>query len=308
VTAKAEIVNELEDLGNADVKLVTGYPNIMFSNVDDPIAMRGDLAAFLAAMSGGRREIDSFTGSLQQNIAYDRVREERADGPAYSTQPPAGERADELFLYPLPKFSLARGQRAYVPLFSTEAAAVHLYELNLDDRVRDNRFEPAPTGPQPPLEIWHRVRLTNSGTVPWTTAPAMATRGGALVAQDELAYAAPGGTTTLRITRVSDLSADADEFEIERKPRALEIYGHTYDEITVRGVGEIASHRDEDVTITVTKSLTGAVVSTTPTGRVDRTTQRLFAVNPSSTIRWALPLKARSKVRIEYRYKVYIQV
>jgi len=234
----------------------------------------------------------------------DRLEETRA----YSTAPPTGERVDELFLYPLPKFSLARGQRAYVPLFSLDVAAEHLYELNLDDRVRDNRFQPSATSPQAPLEIWHRVRLANSGAVPWTTGPALATRDGALVAQDELSYAPPGGSSTLRITRVGDLHADADEFEIERKPRALEAYGRVYDEITVRGVAEIASFRDEDVTLTVTKQLTGAVLATTPEGKLDRSAQRLFAVNPSSTIHWSLPLKARGSVRLEYRYKVLIQI
>ena len=64
--------------------------------------------------------------------------------------------------------------------------------------------------------------------------------------------------SSVRITRVSDLNADADEFEVERKPRALEVYGHVYDEITVRGVAEVRSHRDEDITLTVTKSLTGS--------------------------------------------------
>jgi hypothetical protein len=136
----------------------------------------------------------------------------------------------------------------------------------------------------------------------------MATRGGAIVAQDALDYAAPGGTSTLRITRVSDLHADADEFEVERKQRALEAYGHVYDEITVRGVAEVTSYRDEDITLTVTKALTGAVMTTAPTAKVDRSAQRLFAVNPSSTIHWSLPLKARGKLRLEYRYKVLIQV
>ena len=294
VTAKAEVINELEDIESADVRLVTGYPNIAWSAVDDPIAMRGDLAAFLAAM-----------GSLRQNIAYDRM---EASAPVYSPSPPAGERADELFLYPLPKFSLPRGQRAYVPLFSVDCAAEHLYELDLDDRVRDDRIDSNRGGSQPPLEIWHRVRLTNAGTVPWTTAPAMATRGGAIVAQDELAYAAPGATSTLRITRVSDLRADADEFEVERKPRALEVHGRAYDEITLRGVAEITSFRDDDVTVTVTKSLTGTVTLTTPDGKVEKLGQRLNAVNPSSTIRWAIPLKARSKASVGYRYTVYVQI
>ena len=305
VTAKAEIINELEDLDGADVRLVTGYPNVAFSGVEDPIAMRGDLAAFLAALGarGGARELRNSV--MSQSIALDELREA---APAYSTQPPAGERADEMFLYPLPNFSLARGRRAYVPLFSVDAAAEHLYELNLDDRVRDDRFEPTPGAAQAPLEIWHSVRLANSGTVPWTTAPAMATRGGALVAQDVLSYAAPGATTKLRITRVTDLLAEADEFEIARKPRAVEVYGHVYDEITVRGVAEVASFRDEDVTVSVTKNLTGEVLSTTPEAKVDRSAQRLFAENPTSVLHWSLPLKARSKITLEYRYKVLIRI
>jgi hypothetical protein len=42
--------------------------------------------------------------------------------------------------------------------------------------------------------------------------------------------------------------------------------------------------------------------------RWSRTTQRLAAVNPSSTIRWSVPLKAHGKLKLEYRYKVLIRV
>lgn len=50
LSAKAEIINELEDMDHVLVNLITGFPNLQFADVTDPMALRGDLAGFLSSL------------------------------------------------------------------------------------------------------------------------------------------------------------------------------------------------------------------------------------------------------------------
>src|SRR5258706_1176002 len=58
ISAKAEVIDEAEELAGATLQFVTGYPNLKFAHVADPLALRGDLEAFLNALGG--------TGSTQR--------------------------------------------------------------------------------------------------------------------------------------------------------------------------------------------------------------------------------------------------
>ncbi len=60
LSAKAEVIDESEDLVGATLQFVTGYPNLQFAHVADPLALRGDLQAFLDALGQG--------GSAQQSV------------------------------------------------------------------------------------------------------------------------------------------------------------------------------------------------------------------------------------------------
>lgn len=123
VTAKAEILNEIEDLGGVPVNLVSGFPNFRFADVTDPIAMRGDLAAFLRSLisppdpaQGGRRAIlTQATGPAP--FAGDLT-------PPYLNEPVEGQRFEELFFYEQERVALARGERGYYPLYAVASPYV----------------------------------------------------------------------------------------------------------------------------------------------------------------------------------------
>ena len=67
LSAKAEIINEVEDLKDVSVDLVTGYPYLQFSDIVSPLARRENLTAFLNALGSGsssdrsRREYGALT-------------------------------------------------------------------------------------------------------------------------------------------------------------------------------------------------------------------------------------------------------
>ena len=69
----------------------------------------------------------------------------------------------------------------------------------------------------------------------------------------------------------------------------------------------VTSFRDADVRLEVTKDLQGEVLSSTPQAKADTTARGLRAVNPTNVLTWELPLKARAKLKIEYRYRILLR-
>lgn len=311
VTTKAEIVDDIEDLDNVTVNLITGFPNLKFADVTDPIAMGGDLAAFLNNLTNPGQGGD-FRGDrdamMRQSVMANRM-EERESFPAYSTAAQEGQTREELFFYEQKGVTLHKGERGYYPLFTVEAPYEHLYEWKIADGLdeQEQYRNPGQTGPEKAEDVWHSIRLTNTGSVPWTTSPAMTMQGGQILGQDLIDYTSPGGKTTVRITKAIDVKAERAEFESERTRNAANFYGYSYDLVEVKGKLKATNYKDKGVTLTISKELSGEVLKTAPLAKVAQTARGLKKVNPKSVLTWEIPIKPGEKVEIDYSYKVYVR-
>lgn len=67
-SAHAMIINEMTDLNNIKLQLTTGFPNIKFGNVLNPIAKSQSLAEFLNALGGSTSRYGSDRGIMSQQI------------------------------------------------------------------------------------------------------------------------------------------------------------------------------------------------------------------------------------------------
>ncbi len=204
--------------------------------------------------------------------------------------------------------TLKRGERGYYPLFTAEVPYEHVYEWKIGDTLDEqdrygNRDQREPEAD----EIWHSIRLTNAGSVPWTTAPAMTMQEGQILGQDLIHYTSVGAKTTVRITKAVDIKAEHAESEVDRKRNAAVFYGSSYDLVDVRGTLKATNYKDKRLTMTISKELSGEMVQSTPEARVERTAKGLKKVNPKSILTWELPVDPRGRVEIEYSYRVYVR-
>ena len=309
-TAKAEIINEAEDLDHVPVSFITGFPNLQFADVTDPIAVRGDLASFLSSLlnpptpgvRGGRRA--AVMQQAMSNVAWGG--EEEA---GFANIPLEGQTREELFFYEQKDVSLKKGERGYYPMFHLDVPYEHVYEWKIADTLTaDERYRSSdPNETEKPEEVWHSVRLTNTGKVPWTTAPAMTLQGGQILGQDLLSYAGVGVPTTVRITQAVDVKAEQAEFEVDRKRNAAHFYGSNYDQVEVRGQLKVTNWKAKDITLHIAKSLSGEVIKTAPEAKVEQLAKALRRVNPNAVLTWELPIKSKEKLEIDYTYKVYVR-
>ena len=75
----------------------------------------------------------------------------------------------------------------------------------------------------------------------------------------------------------------------------------------MRGTLKATNFKDKNITLTITKELSGEVVKTAPVAKVEQTARGLKKVNPKSVLTWEVPIKSRDKIQIDYGYKVYVR-
>jgi hypothetical protein len=303
LSAKAEVINEAEDLAGATLEFVTGFPNLQFSHVISPIALRGDLDAFLRALGQAPVQgMDVMAQSVLSNMA--RASEESASFPVYA-DPAAGASVEDLFFYEQANVTLARGERGLYPLFSVRVPYQHIYEWRIGDTI-DLGYN---RGNEPPAEeeIWHSLRLENTSQVPWTTAPAITQKGGRLLGQDTLTYTAVGAKATVRITRAVDVQGNKAEYEIERVSNAARLFNDSYDQVTVRGELRVQNHKREAVVLEIKKRLQGEVTANPQEAQITTAAEGLRRVNPNQDLTWSIPLAAGATAEVGYTYKLYVR-
>jgi hypothetical protein len=311
---EAVVANDVEELENADISFVVGYPNFLYADVLSPLTSPQTVASFIQALSGDRRpnQRNPFANVMsQQQVIYNTANFDASSRPegAYAVAPPTeGEGREDLYIYRKTGVTLKKGDRARYVLLNAAVPYNHLYQweigdtLNVDDR--GYRIQDSNSRPQPENHVWHVVRLENTTAQPWTTAPAFTVNQAMPVAQDVLNYTPPGGKNTLKLTVATDLRAEQFQTETGRKPMSLE--GRPFDEVTAAGKLKVTNWKAKPAHLLVRKSLVGEVLSADAESKVTKGSRRLTSVNPSSEIEWEFDLPSGKTKELGYQYKVLI--
>ncbi|MCE5341713.1 MAG: hypothetical protein LLF92_11415 [Planctomycetaceae bacterium] len=314
VSAKAMIVNEICDLNNVTVQLVTGYPNLKFADIISPIAKKESLLQFMQALAQSENESKAMRGISAGNFKMQNMAKyEMSDlaQPVDYGSMQEGATAEDLFLYPRENVTIAKGQVAYLPLFTESVDYTHIYEWKIPDYVNADEqyyYNNRQQQQQEPVEtVWHCLRLENSTQIPWTTASAEITKDGFIVGQDILNYTPSMTNTTLKITQAANVKAEQIELETDRKQDASQLYGYHYDLVTITGKLSIANHQDKAITVEICKTLSGDVKSSEPNASVESLARGLNRMNPVRNLTWMIELAAGESKQLGYIYEVYVR-
>ncbi len=309
--AKSTVVNDLGDLNDIELRFVTGFPNVPWAQMREPL-LSGDSVASLVGMLqnlglpqsgfGGRRDAQvmnqapgAFGGG---GFAADEM----------MISGGGGEQAEDLFFYKQPGVQMKRGDRAFFLLFQAESEFKHVYTLDLPNTI--NEYEPYRPQNTPPMpyDVWHTIRFKNTANQPLTTAPATVYKNGQIMGQDTLMYTSGGGEVNLKMSKALDVKNDVDEEEVSRERAKLQhpSYG-TFDWVTVKGTIVLKNNKSESVDLTITKLITGDLISSTDTPKVVKTAKGLRQVNSASKLTWNLALAKGATKTITYNYSIYVR-
>lgn len=314
LTLDAVLANDVEDIEDADVSFVVGYPNFMYADQMTPLSLNQTVAQFISSIANPGRNDRSYTGGMiaqqaMSNVAYDY--DGRSGWPAstaYSaTGSLPGESNEDLFLYKQSHVSMKKGSRARFAVFSGKVDIEHVYLWDVPDTMnvdyRGNRTEGRIDRNQTPVEnqVWHCLRIENKTGQPLTTAPVFVVNGSMPVAQDMLKYTPVGAKNDVKLTVATDISSNQGINEESRK--TVQIASSTYDEVTVNGKLTLKNWKDKAVKVSVKKSLVGDVVNSGD-GKSTKVVRQLAAVNPTSEITWEFNLKPQETKELNFTYKV----
>jgi hypothetical protein len=314
LAAKAEVMDEVCDLDGVDVKLVTGFPNLQFADIASPIAMKENLAQFLQSLIRGQSErgrADVTSNVMRQSMAVAGDMAERRFGllmPEYGAAE-IGKTAEDLFLYPVEKVRLAKGEVGYFPLFTETVPYKHIYRWEIPNYVNQEGgyYDQGRQQREPEQqEVWHCIRLDNVMKLPWTTAPAEIVKDGVILGQDTLNYTPVKEKGTAKITRAMNVKAEQIELEKDRKRNAAQWYNTNWDLVAVEGKLSVTNYQDKPITLEVTKSLSGEVKAMQPEAKLEKLAKSLRMVNANIRLTWTIELAAGEQKEIEYTYEVYV--
>ena len=266
VQLQATLVNDLVDLDGATVNLVVGVPAFAFADMLDPIALQQQTAqvAQAAARAQSQRFSNFLSNSLTTQVAG--YGAEAQNAPA-ATGPEVGdaEAAEDLFVFPVQDVTLAKGERLVVPIAEFSVPYRDAYRLEVpmappmqyQQRLNDQRVIELARELAAP-KVRHVLRLTNTTSGPFTTAPAMVFSSGRVLAQGHMKYTPRGATADLQINAAIDVGVEVAEREVGRD-EGVELRDDRYARIRLRGVVTLRNGKAEAVEVEVTRRVMGRI-------------------------------------------------
>jgi hypothetical protein len=289
VSLQATILNELTDLDRATVHLVVGAPSFAFEDTPDPVGLADAFPQLSRYFQTGDR-----TGYALQNAAimtqgarageYGAFR--RADAPADPTRPGGGgdapgEGNEDLFLFTLKDLTLKKGERMVLPVAEFTLPYRDVYTLELPPLPpRDPRagYAAYAGGGNVSAELMallaapkvqHKIRFTNAGPYPLTTAPTLILSGGKIVAQGTMSYTPKGANSDVTLTGAVDIEVTRSEKEAKRTPNAETINGDAYTSVDLTGKLCFTNRGERPAALEVKRYVIGAVTEAPAPGVAD---------------------------------------
>lgn len=263
VKMQATLINELTDLKDATVNLVVGVPSFAFKDTADPIGLNQALVQLSPHFHADASTQFALSNSIMTQQAGFNGRAV-APPPAPNLGPDiGGVQSEDLFVFTVKNVTLAKGQRMvlavsqqsldYKDVYTLDvpyAPPLELRQANAGANAEVAKLMAAP-------KVQHKVRLTNGGAQPFTTAPALIVKDGKVLAQGLMTYTSKNTTVDLALTTAVDVKAKKKDKETKRTPNAQTFNGDAYWRIDLASSIELTNHGPKPIEVEVTRHVLG---------------------------------------------------
>ena len=311
----ADIRNEMEDLDDAEIFLVSGFPNVEAAEIPGLLASGNSVARFLDSLArprdagrrgGGGRDWTSQM-AWTQNIAFDPG---RGDASESLPQIPGDGSSADIHYRPAGRVTLAAGETLRVPLGSRETLAARLVDWTPGfeyDQWGRRQGDPSDDGRQP----WDAVRFLNPLDAPLTTGPMLASENERPLGQTTVRWTNPGQEASLRITKALTVSGTFEETipgRVEDYP-SVDVLGHRCRRIVIEAKLLVSNFRGEPAEIRVHPTIDGEFKEASEAPAQVRTlggSDSRGLLNPRQEIVWDLTLAPGERKSLTYSYTTLV--
>ena len=276
VKLQATLVNDLVDLEDAEVNLVVGVPSFAFAGTVDPIALQKEAAQLSPYLQPQSQTNFAFSNAIMTQAASPAI----SGGAAAAEAGPeiaGAEREADLYVFSVRHVTLRKGERMVIPVAEAGMKYQDRYvleipvappqeifsNLNGDRQTELARLMAAP-------KVQHVLRLANPGPHPLTTAPALITSQGRLIAQSLMKYTPAGASVDLDVTAAVDVLLNKQEKEVRRTPNAVHWDGDDYFRVDLKGTLVLTNRRKEPVEVDVVRQILGNADAASLNGKIEK--------------------------------------
>ena len=313
----AVIRNELIDLKDAEVSLISGYPSVQFSHVVSPLAETQTWTHFFQQLGGQRGSNNAMMVQSMGQAASNRRGGDSGSEPVVA--PNAGDTID-LFYHPIGKRSLKKGDAIAL---STGAAQVD-YERIVQWTIPDNRDEwGTPTNNRnrnvdpntgEPLQddVWDALKFKNTLPFPMTTAPATVLTGEKFSGQGQVLWTNKNEEATLRVNKALSIRARHVEYEnqVAEQGKAerdvVNIGGRRFRKVTVNGELRLSNSRPTETKMIIKRQFSGDYIKGDDSPKIELREEGVWTVNKRNELLWTIVLKPAEERTVKFQYSVLI--
>lgn len=300
IRAGAVVRNELIDLHDAEIRLISGYPAMPFAHVDSPLWANGTLANFFTQLG-----IQSGTGSGSLVIAQNITSNSMSGNDAGARGGAGAELKDEnaagvdMHFESIGHHTLAAGDSLSVEVASADCAYERVIDWSIKDRRDDDwrrRDEKNTDEDQP----WEGIRFANPFRFPMTTGTAITLAGGDFRSQTTSYWMNPGQQATLRTGKALTLKTEVTEAEDESARKAVPIGSDSWLQRKIQTTLRMQNFRDHPAKVIVRAEYRGEFVSADGTPEKRMRVEKEHKMNLPRELEWTVVLPPKGERTIQF--------
>jgi hypothetical protein len=306
INLRAKLINDAEEIKNAEVNFVAGSPNFQFNTLADPLNSADDLQQIMQSLSPGENNAlpyAVFSNSISGT--YNALSKPDATGKQmFST---AGEGAEDLYYYTIKNINLSKGGRASYPVLEAKVPVRHIYTVEINAE-NDMVYSGIGNRNQRKNTVYHMLELNNTTAQPWTSGSAFVTKETAdatrPLAQNIMPYAPKSGKTKIQLSATPEIVVANEEKEVSRDPLVNPKEDRNLVSVTVDAEISVNNYKDKEITLEVKRNITGDLLKSNINWKVSKDASISSGLNPVNEVVWELTIKPGESKIIQYKYKV----
>ena len=303
----ATVINELEDLKDAELSFVSGFPNLEYIGVTSPLASGMTLQAFLQQLNANE---NGGTGAVMPRAMAQAAMNFKMEADSAVSPLPGTGLSEDIHFTPGGKVTLAKGDVLYKTLATARADYERLVEWEIPDR-RDQwgRFQQnyGSRNENPDGDLWDAVRFRNPLKAPITTAPVEIVDGEKLLGQSTIKWVNPGEEALVKITKAMTVSGSRNEYELPGSRELVSIGGYNYRRPEVEGTIKLRNFRTHDAKVVAKRQFSGEFISAQGEPKNRLLEAGVYNINPRHELTWEITLKPGEELSYHYRYSVLVR-
>jgi hypothetical protein len=305
---QAVIKNELANLEDAEVRLISGYPSVQFAHVRSLLSPGTTLAGFFQELSMGaaRMAVSMGNSVTMQNLVMNNTRE------SFNLSLgaiPTGEGVD-LHYQPIGKRTLNEGDTVAVMVGKGNAEYERIVEWLVPDArneygLFDNRGHDSDDD-----AAWDALKFKNPLSYPMTTGSVLVTANGMFNGQRTAYWVNPGEETVLHVGKALSIRTRALENEQQQKGAngrdITWIGGRQYRQSVVDGELAVSNHRKESIQSVIRRRFSGELIRADGSPKSSLLEEGVYSLNKRNELVWIIPLKPGEERTLKYTYSVLV--